>query len=432
METNVNSTSRRDFLKTSSAAVMAAPFILSSDVRAAGNSEKLKIGFIGCGGRGTGAARQALKADSNVELYAMADVFQDKIANSLEQLKKAVPEKINCPAERQFVGLDAYKKVLESGVDVVLLTTPPGFRPQQFKAAVEAGKHVFLEKPMATDAPGVRSVMESVRRAKDKKLAVVAGFCWRYDYARREFFKRILDGAVGELRALYGCYWSGPVKPMKSDDVRPAGMSDVEWQMRHWYNFVWTCGDGLVEQGCHTLDKILWAMKDEPPQKCIAVGGRQVPNPGGNIFDHVEVNYVWPNGVRAFFGHRQLPMSANIVADYVMGTKGTGTIGEQGQPLPQITGESKWIYDGPKNDMYQTEHDEFFASIRSGEPINNGDRMATSTMAAIMGRMAAYTGAEITWEKALASQECLVPETLDWNQPLPIAPMAIPGTTKFS
>ena len=432
METNVNSTSRRDFLKTSSAAVMAAPFILSSDVRAAGNSEKLKIGFIGCGGRGTGAARQALKADSNVELYAMADVFQDKIANSLEQLKKAVPEKINCPAERQFVGLDAYKKVLESGVDVVLLTTPPGFRPQQFKAAVEAGKHVFLEKPMATDAPGVRSVMESVRRAKDKKLAVVAGFCWRYDYARREFFKRILDGAVGELRALYGCYWSGPVKPMKSDDVRPAGMSDVEWQMRHWYNFVWTCGDGLVEQGCHTLDKILWAMKDEPPQKCIAVGGRQVPNPGGNIFDHVEVNYVWPNGVRAFFGHRQLPMSANIVADYVMGTKGVGTIGEQGQPLPQITGESKWIYDGPKNDMYQTEHDEFFASIRSGEPINNGDRMATSTMAAIMGRMAAYTGAEITWEKALASQECLVPETLDWNQPLPIAPMAIPGTTKFS
>ncbi len=444
MDTNINSTSRRQFLKTSSAAVvtgaMAAPFILSSDARAAGSSEKLKIGFIGCGGRGSGAVRQALKADSNVELYAMADVFPEKIASSLAQLQKLTkaeppqiaPEKINCPPERQFVGLDAYKKVLDCGVDVVLLTTPPGFRPQQFKAAVEAGKHVFLEKPMATDAPGVRSVMESVKLAKAKKLAVVAGFCWRYDYARREFFKRILDGAVGELRALYGCYWSGPVKPMDSAEQRPAGMSDVEWQLRHWYNFVWTCGDGLVEQGCHTLDKVLWAMKDEPPLKCVAVGGRQVPNPGGNIYDHVEVNYVWPNGVRAFFGHRQLPKCPGIVADYVMGTKGVGTIGEQGQPLPQITGESKWIYDGPKNDMYQTEHDEFFASIRSGEPINNGERMATSTMAAIMGRMAAYTGAEVTWEKALASQERLVPETLDWNQELPVAPMAIPGTTKFS
>jgi len=433
MDTNINPTSRRQFLKTSGAAVvssaMAAPFILSSEARAAGTSEKLKIGFIGCGGRGSGAAKQALKADSNVELYAMADVFEEKITKSLEQLKKIAPEQINCPPERQFVGLDAYKKVIGSGVDVVLLTTPPGFRPQQFKAAVEAGKHVFLEKPMATDAPGVRSVLESVKLAKQKKLAVVAGFCWRYDYARREFFKRILDGAIGDLRALYGCYWAGPVKPMPAPETRPAGMGDVEWQLRNWYNFVWTCGDGLVEQGCHTLDKILWAMKDEPPQKCVAVGGRQVSNPGGNIFDHVEVNFVWPNGARGFFGHRQLPKSYNKVADYVMGTKGVGTIGEG--PQPEITGETKWAYAGDKNDMYQTEHDEFFASIRKGEPINDGERMATSTMASIMGRMAAYTGQEITWEKALASEERLVPEVLDWKQELPVAPMAVPGTTKF-
>ncbi len=433
MKTDIRPTSRRQFLKTSGAAVVgsavAVPFIFSGETRAAGASDKLKIGFIGCGGRGSGAASQALKADSNVELYAMADVFPEKIANSLAQLKKVASEKINCPPERQFVGLDAYKKVIECGVDVVLLTTPPGFRPQQFKAAVEAGKHVFIEKPMATDAPGVRSVMESVKLSKQKKLAVVAGFNGRYDYARREFYNRILDGAVGELRALYGGCWRGPVRPMSASETRPAGMGDVEWQLRHWYNFVWTCGDGLVEQGCHTLDRILWAMRDEPPQKCVAVGGRQVPNPGGNIYDHIEVNYVWPNGVRAFCGHRQLPKCFNKDTDSIMGTKGVGTMGEG--PQPEITGENKWVYSGAKNDAYQTEHDEFFASIRSGEPINNGNRMATSTLAAIMGRMAAYTGQEITWEQAMNSQERLVPETLDWNQELPVAPMAIPGTTKF-
>ncbi|MCX7824645.1 MAG: gfo/Idh/MocA family oxidoreductase, partial [Verrucomicrobiae bacterium] len=207
------------------------------------------------------------------------------------------------------------------------------------------------------------------------------------------------------------------------------GMGDVEWQLRNWYNFVWTCGDGLVEQGCHTLDKIMWAMKDEPPLKCVAVGGRQTPNPGGNIYDHIEVNYVWPNGTRAFFGHRQLPKCFNKVADYVMGTKGVGTIGEE--PQPTITGETNWTYTGENNDMYQTEHDEFFASIRKGEPINDGVWMATSTMASYMGRMAAYTGQEISWEQALNSKEQLVPDKLDWNQPLPVAPMAEPGKTKF-
>jgi len=170
-------------------------------------------------------------------------------------------------------------------------------------------------------------------------------------------------------------------------------------------------------------------MKDEPPQKCVAVGGRQTPNPGGNIYDHIEVNFVWANGVRAFFGHRQLPKSFNKVADYYMGTKGVGTIGEG--PQPAITGETTWTYAGDKNDMYQTEHDEFFASIRKGEPINNGEWMATSTMASIMGRMAAYTGQEISWEQALNSKEQLVPDKLDWNQPLPVAPMAEPGKTKF-
>jgi myo-inositol 2-dehydrogenase / D-chiro-inositol 1-dehydrogenase len=432
-----NPTTRRQFLKSSTAAVVggavAAPFVLSNTVRGA-TSEKLKIGFIGCGGRGTGAASQALNADSNIELYAMGDVFQDRIDTSLGALKKAAPDKINCPAERQFIGLDAYKKVIASGVDVVILTTPPGFRPMHFKHAIEMNKHVFLEKPMATDAPGLRSVMATVQIAKQKKLAVVAGFCLRYDYARREFYKRVHGGELGEIRALYDCYWGGPVKVMPPADTRKPGVTDLEWQLRNWYNFVWICGDGLVEQGVHGVDKIAWAMKDTPPLKCVAVGGRQVPNPGTQIFDHIEVNYEWANGVRAFMGHRQQSHCHSKAGDYVMGTKGIGTIatwvGERSQPT--IEGATNWTYTGEKNNMYQTEHDEFFNSIRKGEPINDGDRMCTSTMIAIMGRMAAYTGQEITWEQALNSKEDLFPANIDWNMKLEPGPMAVPGVTKFS
>jgi predicted dehydrogenase len=425
--------SRRDFLKTSSlvtAGSLAVPFVM----RAAATTEKLKIGFVGCGGRGTGAASQALKADSNVVLHAMADVFPEKIEKSLGALKQAVKDdsKFNVPRERQFIGLDAFQQVINSDVDVVILTTPPGFRPQQFKAAVEAGKHVFLEKPMATDAPGLRSVMESVRLAKQKKLAVVAGFCWRYDYARRAIFNEVHNGTIGDIKALYHTYLTGPVKAMPPASERPAGMSDVEWQVRNWYNFTWLCGDGLVEQAVHSVDKMAWAMKDVMPVKCTAVGGRMIPNHEGNIYDHIEVNYQWENGVLGFLAQRQIPGCYGENADSILGTKGNAYIGGRRGKVPvQITGEKTWTYNGPTPDMYQVEHDEFFASIRAGKPINDGDRMCTSTMMAIMGRMAAYTGLEITWEQALNSQEKLVPDNLKWNQSLPIEPIAIPGKKKF-
>ena len=234
---------RRDFLKTSSTALatatLAGPFILSREAQAAANSDTLKIGLIGCGGRGTGAAGQALSADPNVILWSVGDLFAEQAAKAIVVLKAETPNaaRVQVEPDRQFAGLDAFQKVIASGVDVVLLATPPGFRPHHLRAAVEAGKHVFCEKPMATDAPGVRSVMESVRLAKQKDVALVAGFCWRYELGRREFYKRLHDGAIGDVRSIHATYLTGPVKPMAAPEKRPAGMGDVEWQLRNWYNF---------------------------------------------------------------------------------------------------------------------------------------------------------------------------------------------------
>jgi predicted dehydrogenase len=411
---------------------LAAPAILPGQLLARQSNETLRIGLIGCGGRGTGAASQALNADKNVVLTAMGDAFEEQIRTSLQGLQhefKDYPEKVKVVAENCFVGLDAYQKVINSGVDVVLLATPPGFRPVHLKAAVDAGKHVFCEKPMATDAPGLRSVLESVKKAKEKKLALVAGFCWRYDSPRREFYKRVLDGAIGEVRAVYATYYTGRVKPMPLASERPAGMGDLEWQLRNWYNFVWLSGDGYVEQACHSVDKIAWAMRDQPPVKAVAVGGRQAPNNQGNIFDHMFVVYEFADDVRGFMGQKQIGNTYSDNSDYLIGSEGFGWSG--GWNPPHIKAKQNWRYSGPKPDMYQIEHNELFASIRSGEPLNDGQRMAQSTLMGLMGRMAAYTGQEITWEQALNSQETLVPDPIDWKMKLEIAPMAMPGVTKF-
>lgn len=429
---NETASTRREFLQTSTAAA-AAGLAFPAVLRAAPNSDKLRIGFIGCGGRGTGAAAQALKADSNVELWAMGDAFPEPIERSLAAVKNAVKDdkKFNVTSERKFVGIDAYEKVIKSGVDLVILTSPPGFRPGHLRAAVEAGKHVFTEKPMATDAPGVRSVIESVKIAKQKNLAVVAGFCWRYDYAKRAVFGKMLDGSIGDLRAVYGTYLTGPVKPMPPASARPAGMSDLEWMTRNWYNFTWLSGDGLVEQAIHTVDWMMWAMKDKPPVSCTATGGRQIKAEGGNIFDHISVAYEWPGGVRGFIAQRQITGCYGENSFYAMGTKGNAYI-SRGAFTTDLAGERTWKYEGPTPDMYQVEHDELFASIRAGKPLNDGDRMVTSTMAGIMGRMAGYTGQQITWEQALNSKEEIAPQNLrDWNGKVEVPPLALPGRTKF-
>lgn len=417
---------RRTFLTAAGAATLLA----SGNYAYAAGSDKLRIGLIGCGGRGTGAAEQALNADPGVVLTAMGDVFAGQIENSLRQVKgdPNVGGRVEVKAENRFVGLDNYKQVIDSGVDVVLLTAPPGFRPMHIKAAVEAGKHIFAEKPIGTDAVGTRKALDYVRMAKEKKLAFVSGFCWRYDYPRREFYKRVHAGAIGEIRYIHATYLSGPVKPMPPASSRPAGMSDVEWQIRNWYNFVWLCGDGLVEQACHSVDKILWAMKDVPPLKCVASGGRCLPNNEGNIFDHIDVFYEWADGTRASMAQRQIPCPHNDNSDYIAGSNGFGYIRDNG---PQIVTKEKWRYDGPRKNMYQVEHDELFASIRAGKPIYDGDKMVNSTLAGVMGRMAAYTGSEVTWDHVMKSQEDLFPADLNWNTKLSIPPMAVPGKTRL-
>src|ERR1041385_3552285 len=425
-------TTRRRFLKTGSIAAMmgaVAPYVKIAPKAFAANSETIKVGLIGCGGRGSGAAGQALAADNNVLLPAMGDVFQDRLHNSHDALKKQAGEKVQVDPDKMFIGLDAYKKVLNSGVDLVILTTPPGFRPLHLAAAVEAGKHIFCEKPMATDAPGVRSVMESVKKAKEKKLALVAGFCWRYNYGERELFKRVLGGDIGELRSLENVYFTGPIWV----HPRVPGQTDMEYQLRNWYYFTWLSGDHIVEQAVHSIDKMAWAMRDVPPVSCFATGGRQVRTEEkyGHIYDHFAVVYEYEDGTRGYHLSRQQAGCANFVNDYYTGTKGIAKIKTFGSL--DIIGEKKWRFQGERPDMYQVEHNELFASIRKGEPINDGDRMAKSTMLAIMGRMATYTGQIIRWDDALNSQESLAPANLaDWNQPLPVPPVPMPGQTKFA
>jgi myo-inositol 2-dehydrogenase / D-chiro-inositol 1-dehydrogenase len=436
--------SRRDFLKTSSGAVLtgalASSLAFPSLTRAAAG-DKLKVGWIGCGGRGTGAAAQTLNADSNLEMWAMGEVFADKIDSGLETLKtqfKDKPEKINVAEERKFVGLDAYQKVINSGVDVVLLTTTPAFRPQHIKAAVDAGKHVFAEKPMAVDGPGLRSVLESVKKAKAQKTALVDGFVWRWTKANREAYRRIHDGAIGDITAIYSSYYSGAVDRYPKWN-RKNTKTDLEWQLRRWYYFTWLSGDHVVEQAVHSIDKMLWAMKDEPPASCICSGGRQA-RPGeaggeyGNIYDHFSAEFRWESGVRGYHYTRQIDKCYNENSDVVFGLKGV----YQGESASKrhviIKSETPWRYkapEGEKDNGYETEHEEMYASIRAGNPINTGDRFCKTTLMGIMARMAAYTGKEITWEMALNSKEDLFPKDLQWDTKLPVAPVATPGQTPF-
>jgi len=432
MKTPANSSDRRDFLKTTSGAFGAAlvtgfPAIISAQTV----TKAIKVGLVGCGGRGTGAASQALHADDYAELTAVADIAQSQIDHSLGTLKRIskIADRVKVDKENQFLGLDAYQKVLDSGIDVVILTTPPGFRPTMLAASVAANKHIFAEKPVATDAPGIRSALESAEKAQQKNLSLVAGFCWRYSNMIEDTVKQIRDGAIGRVVSYYATYYTNPVKPMPPASERPAGMSDVEWQIRNWYNFVYLCGDSLVEQAVHSADKIAWLMNDEPPVSCVGVGGRVIPAEGGNIYDHFEINYIYPNGVRAFLANRQIVGCYNENSDYIMGTDGTCTIGRG--PTPKIEGKTNWTWTGQKYDMYQREHDVLFASIRQGKPVNNGKRLATSTLLAMMGRMAAYTGQQITWDEAMNSQEKRFPDNLDWNGTHTIMPRAEPGITKF-
>lgn len=426
-----NESSRREFLKTS-AAVVGASLASQLNVHAAG-SDVLRIGLIGCGGRGTGAAAQALNADPNVKLVALGDMFADRLQNCLNSLNrdKAIAAKIDVKPDHCFVGFDAYKQVIDSGVDVVLLATPPHFRPAHLKAAVDAGKHIFAEKPVAVDAPGVRAVLAACEEGKKKNLSIVSGLCWRYHHGMRETFQRIHDGAIGEITAMHCCYNTSGLWHRSLEEKQRNGWSDMEWQLRNWLYFTWLSGDHIVEQAIHSLDKTAWAMRDEPPVSCVGLGGRQTRTAPdfGHIFDHHYVVYQYKNGVKLFHSCRQQNGCKNETNDFIMGTKGTAESMKH-----TITGANPWRYPAAqvKKDpsMYQQEHNELFASIRSGKPINNGDWMSKSTMLAIMGRMATYTGREITWDMALNSKEDLTPAKYAFG-PMEVPPVAQPGITRF-
>jgi predicted dehydrogenase len=390
----------------------------------------LRIGLIGCGGRGTGAAKQALKADPNVQLTAMADMFADRLELSLNTLTKQaeIAGKIEVPPERQYTGASGYQQLLADGVDVVLLATPPHFRPAHLAAAVEAGVHVFAEKPVAVDGPGVRAVLATCEKAHEKKLSLVSGLCLRYSYGFQETVRQIQDGRIGQVTTLYANDYRGTIWLKE----RQPDWTDMHYQMRNWYYYTWLSGDFNVEQHVHFLDVCAWAMGDRYPVKAVGMGGRQQRTGPeyGNIFDHHAVVYEYDDGARLISNTRQMKGCHSNMSAQVVGTKGNAGFRESRNGLTVSTDTEKWVYAGEDNDIYQTEHDRLFASIRSGQPINNGQYMAHSTLLAILGRMATYTGQEISWDQALNSQEDLTPPSYAWG-PAPEVKIAIPGVTRF-
>jgi len=423
--------SRREFLKkgtvTATAAAVAANLSLTSGVYAAG-SDQLRVALIGCGGRGTGAATQALRADPRNRLVAMADAFADHLDTSLGNLKKLnIGGQVQVDPDHRFVGFDAFKQAIDVS-DVVLLATPPHFRPQHLRAAIEAGKHVFCEKPVAVDAPGIRSVLESSKLAKKKGLSLVSGLCWRYDNGMKATFDQIHQGTAGEITALQGTYNSqGVWEPRRT---REQCSSEMEYQLRNWYYYTWLSGDFNVEQHVHTLDKIAWAMKDEYPVRVSGSGGRiQRTDPKyGNIYDHFCIVYEYANGVKAFCNCRHFRGCTTDVTDHIFGSKGRVDVFKH--RIHDYSGKLLWKFAGKKNSMYQAEHDALFAGIRSGEPLNNGYYMSMSTLMAIAGRMVAYTGKTLTWEQCLNSTEDLRPAKYEWGS-IPRPQVAIPGMTRF-
>jgi predicted dehydrogenase len=424
--------SRREFLRTSSAVAIGGAAIGSlASVPAvhAQGSDAVNVALIGCGGRGSQAAINAMRADPNNRLTVMCDIFPDRLEQSRQGLQRQLEQQFRVTDDTCFTGFDGYKQVMESDAKVVLLCTPPHFRPMQLKAAIDAGKHVFCEKPVAVDGPGVRSVLKTCEEANAKGLAVVSGLCWRYDYGVRETIKRIQEGAIGDIIAIQENYltdtlWHRGRKPE---------WSEMEYQIRNWLYYTWLSGDHNVEQHIHSLDKALWLMGDKPPLAAVGMGGRQVRTgeEWGNIYDHHAVVYEWENGVRVFSLTRQMHECAMETEDIVLGTKGQARVIKH----EIVSGGETWRYRGDKPGMYDVEHVELFKSIKEGKPINNGVYMSYSTLLAIMGRMATYTGQRITWEQAMNSQEDLTPKRYDWGPvelPKSALAVAMPGVTKFS
>lgn len=433
--------SRRDFVKNASIAAGGGMLLSSLPIGAgayAGGSATLKIALVGCGGRGTGAARQALSTGDGIQLVAMADAFRDRLDESLKTLNKVFgeesPEKLNVPEEHKFVGFEAYKDAI-SLADVVILATPPGFRPSHFEEAINAGKHVFMEKPVATDAPGVRKVLETGKLADEKGLNVVVGLQRHYQNSYREVLKRINRGDVGKITSGQ-VYWN-------SDGVwvreRKPHQNEMEYQMRNWYYFVWLCGDHIMEQHIHNIDVANWFI-GEYPESAQGMGGREVRTGSehGQIFDHHFVEFTYPGGAVVASQCRHQPDTMSRVSESFQGTKGSIDISGDRGTIKDLKGKAIYEHDGDEDpNPYQVEHNELFAAIRNGGHINNAEYGAKSTMTALLGRMATYSGKVITWDEAINSEKSVMPDKLGWEEAPPVVPkknglypVPVPGVTE--
>ncbi|MDA7949947.1 MAG: Gfo/Idh/MocA family oxidoreductase [Pirellulaceae bacterium] len=420
--TSLPTNSRRKFIQSTAAVAAGATFLPATATAGfhASGSDVLKVGLIGCGSRGNGAAKDAIDADKNAKLTAICDIFPDKLEQAKSSLKRSLKDQYDVDDANCFSDFDGYKQLLATDVDVVLLTTPPYFRPKMLEAAVAAGKHVFCEKPVAVDGAGVRSVLETSRKAKEKNLNIVSGLCWRYDTGVLETMKRIQDGAIGDVVAIQNDYltselWYRTPKP---------DWTKMENQIRNWLYYTWLSGDHINEQHIHSLDKSVWLNGDQPPATCYGLGGRQkrTSDRYGHIYDHFAICFEWENGVKAFSYTRQMTGCHSTTEDHVLGTKGKAQVLRH-----KIEGPNSWSFRDRKASMYKLEHVALFDAIRSGKALNNGEYMSYSTLMAIMGREACYTGKRITSEDALNDTTVLGPEELAWTNDVPDYPVAIPG-----
>ncbi len=424
--------SRRDFLKTSAALAAAGSLSLSRSAHAAG-SDEIKIALIGCGGRGTGAAANALATTANVKLVALHDAFPERVTAAYNALNRQFAARVDVPDARRFSGLDGYLQALNANVDLVLLCTPPGFRPQQFEAAVKAGKHVFMEKPVAVDGPGVRQVLAANEEAKKKGLAVAVGHHLRHEDKHREVVKRIHDGAIGPVKFLRAYFNTGSlwVRPRKPDQT------EMQFQVSNWYYYNWLSGDHIVEQHVHDLDACNWIMQGHPVE-AQGLGGRQVrkgPN-FGEIFDHHAVEFTYPDGTKMFSYCRQIDNCWGSFSQHAHGTKGVVNIDGHGTSELRVDGQEPLRWKREK-DGHQVEMDDLFAALLAGQPYNEGEHGAHSTMTAILGRMATASGQIVRWDDAIKSELNLLPPKLTWDaQPLVLPDQngeyacAMPGKTK--
>ena len=419
--------SRRDFVKaTAVVAGGAIPLSVVATSAYGAGSDQLKAGLIGCGGRGTGAAFDILKASDQVRLVALADIFHDRLDGCRTNLlseKHANRDQVQLTDDRCYVGFDAYKQLIAGDVDIVLLATPPHFRPIHFEAAINAGKHVFMEKPVAVDPTGIRSVIESAAQADGKNLTVVAGTQRRHEARYLALMQRIHGGEIGDIISAR-CYWNQGGLWVK--EQQPA-WSDMEWQIRNWLYFTWLSGDHIVEQHVHNLDVCNWAIGSHPV-KCAGMGGREVRTAPkfGHIFDHFAIEYEYPNGVVMHSYCRQIDGCTGQVAEAIHGSAGRTW---SDSDRIEILGQRSWRFDATNPNPYVVEHKDLIASITDDGPhLNEAKRVAESTLTAIMGRMSAYTGQEITWDQALNSQLDLSPPAYEFGS-LPTPEVAVPGKT---